>query len=332
MKDHLALFLTLAIPLACPGQAPSDSSPHKVQFVEVEKDVKLEVLDWGGTGRPLILLAGLGFDAHVFDNFAPKLAAHYHVYGITRRGFGASSVPAPTIENYSATRLGDDVLTVMEALKIGRPVLAGHSIAGEELSSIGIRNPEKVAGLIYFDAGYPYAYYDPHGEKRDAQMDWSLVRHDMDMLFKPIPIRDRKAAVYQLVDADLPRFEHDMQDLEKQLADQPDTSPTPQDSPAARSGGAVMRGLEVHAGVKCPVLAIFAVPHDFSKMPGMDAAKRAEMTEKDKLNVGAQIDAFAKGNPQARIVRIANADHFVFKSNEADVLREMDAFIAQLPM
>src|ERR1700744_3803256 len=94
-----------------------DSTPHKVQFVEVEKDVKLEVLDWGGSGRPLILLAGLGNDAHSFDVFAPKLAAHYHVYGITRRGFGASSTPEPTAENYSAHRLADDVLAVMDALK-----------------------------------------------------------------------------------------------------------------------------------------------------------------------------------------------------------------------
>jgi len=39
----------------------------------VDDNVKLEVLDWGGTGRPLVLLAGLGNTAHVFDDFAPKL-------------------------------------------------------------------------------------------------------------------------------------------------------------------------------------------------------------------------------------------------------------------
>lgn len=62
----------------------------KTQFVEVQPDVKLEVLDWGGTGRHLVLLAGLGSTAHVFDSLGPKLAAHYHVMGITRRGFGQS--------------------------------------------------------------------------------------------------------------------------------------------------------------------------------------------------------------------------------------------------
>src|SRR6202020_1747169 len=31
------------------------SSPHTVQMVSVEKGVSLEVLDWGGRGRPLVL-------------------------------------------------------------------------------------------------------------------------------------------------------------------------------------------------------------------------------------------------------------------------------------
>jgi pimeloyl-ACP methyl ester carboxylesterase len=115
----------------------------------------------------LVLLAGLGNTAHILDKLAPKLAITYHVYGITRRGFGASNAPVPAGGNYSADRLGDDVLAVLDALKLDRPVLAGHSIAGEELSSIGSRHPEKVAGLIYLEAGYPYAYYDrAHGDLR----------------------------------------------------------------------------------------------------------------------------------------------------------------------
>ena len=56
-----------------------DPSKHGVQFVAVEDGVRLEVLDWGGPGRPLVLLAGLGFSAHVFDGFAEKLTDTYHV-------------------------------------------------------------------------------------------------------------------------------------------------------------------------------------------------------------------------------------------------------------
>ncbi len=69
--------------------------------------------DWGGTGRPIVFSAGLGNTAHVFDTFASRFTNDFHVYGITRRGFGASSKPAPEIANYTADRLGDDVLAVI---------------------------------------------------------------------------------------------------------------------------------------------------------------------------------------------------------------------------
>ena len=63
-----------------------DASPHRQRFVNVEKNVRLEVLDWGGTGRPIVFLAGAGNSAHIFDDFAPKFANEYHVYGITQIG------------------------------------------------------------------------------------------------------------------------------------------------------------------------------------------------------------------------------------------------------
>jgi hypothetical protein len=40
-------------------------------FVIVDEGVRLEVLDWGGTGTPVVLLTG-GHTAHVYDEFAPK--------------------------------------------------------------------------------------------------------------------------------------------------------------------------------------------------------------------------------------------------------------------
>jgi non-heme chloroperoxidase len=103
---------------------------------------------------------GGGNTAHIFDDFAPKLTAHYHVYGITRRGFGASGYSAT--EN-GADRLGDDVLAVIDSLTLNRPILVGHSIAGEELSSVASRHPDRVAGLVYLDAAYSYAFDNGKG-------------------------------------------------------------------------------------------------------------------------------------------------------------------------
>lgn len=312
-------------------EKPEDRSPHAVQLVTVDGDVKLEVLDWGGTGRPVILLAGLGYDAHVFDTFASKLAPAYHVYGISRRGFGASSTPQPDGRNYSADRLGDDILAVMDALKIERPVLVGHSIAGEELSSIGSRYPDRVAGLVYLDAGYAYAFYNDSAKQgQDAVADITEVQGELDKFKNFLPAKERRERAEHLLNVSLPRLERDIQDGLKQDQNAPDPPPPP-DTPRTRASIAIRRGTEIYTGVKCPVLAIFAVPHDFGPLGKEDPAARAAMVAKDIALVSEQADAFQAGNPQARVVRIANANHFVFRSNETDVLREMNDFITKLP-
>jgi pimeloyl-ACP methyl ester carboxylesterase len=205
----------------------STSSEH---MVSVQPDVKLQVLDWGGAGRPLIFLSGLGDDAHVYDKFAPKFTEKYHVYGITRRGFGASSKPAPTNETYNADRLGDYVLAVIDELKLDRPVLVGHSIAGEELSSVGSRHPEKISGLIYLDAGMGYAYYD-------AGAGWIVL----DMLdlkrklqqFEDGAIQDEKQ-FFRYTLAATQQFEKDLQQMTKEMPNvpAPATPPPPPRRPA----------------------------------------------------------------------------------------------------
>ena len=66
-----------------------DASGHKASFVTVEPGVRLEVLDWGGRGEPLVLLTGLGDNAHVYDHFAYQFTQNFHVIGINASRFWA---------------------------------------------------------------------------------------------------------------------------------------------------------------------------------------------------------------------------------------------------
>jgi len=297
-----------------------DPSLHTVQFITVEAGVRLEVLDWGGSGRPVILLAGLGNTAHVFDDFAPKLVPDHHVYGITRRGFGESGVPA---SGYTADRLGDDVLAVIDALRLDRPVLAGHSIAGEELSSVGSRHPEKIAGLIYLDAAYGYAYYDQ--APGDFQIDKVDLQRSLEG-FQRGSIRSQIQALEQIQQS-LSQFEKDIQKALRSLRAQPaqpeSALPPPEVPPPVR---AILSGEQKYTGIRVPILAIYALPH---AEPGLDndPAARAAADAIDLETTGAQARAFEAGEPSARVVGLAHASHFVFQSNEADVLREINAFI-----
>jgi len=324
----MSLWLTgLVILSAGVLHGQTNSSSFTEQFIPVEPDVKLQVLDWSGTGRPLIFLSGLGDDAHVYDKFALKFTEKYHVYAITRRGFGASSKPAPTNENYNADRLGDDVLAVIDDLKLDRPVLVGHSIAGEELSSIGSRHPEKISGLIYLDAGMGYAYYDPGAG-------WIVL----DMLdlkskltqFQEGAVQDEKQFLHDMLAATL-QFEKDLQQMTREMPNLPVPPSPPLPSRRPPIPAAIQFGEQKYTKIDTPILAIFAIPHDLGPRFKDYPAAKAAIVEADRERFSAQANAFEAGLPSAHVVRLPNASHYVFKSNEADVIREMNAFLSKLP-
>lgn len=118
-------------------------------MVTIEPNIQVEVVDWGGRGLPLVMLAGSGNSAHVFDGFAEKLTNRNHVYGITRRGYGASSRPP---SGYDSARWADDVLGVLDNLRLERPILLGHSLGGKELTELATEHPKRVSGLIFIDS------------------------------------------------------------------------------------------------------------------------------------------------------------------------------------
>jgi hypothetical protein len=76
--------------------------------------------------------------------------------------------------------------------------------------------------------------------------------------------------------------------------------------------------------------AIFALPHSTSPAVHNDPKKLAEFEAREEESFGAQAKAFER-LPSAKVVRLPFANHYVFFSNEADVLREMNAFIGSFP-
>ncbi len=316
----------LAVPLY--SQQPAawkDPSPHITRFVTVDKNVRLEVLDWGGSGTPLVLLAGGGDTAHVFDELAPKLAASFHVYGITRRGFGESGFSAT---EFGADRLGDDVLAVLDALQLKRPVLVGHSIAGEELSSVASRYPSRVAALVYLEAGYPYAFDNGKGP---AMKDFQSISGP-----QPPPPGESDLASFSALQQYYLRvlgFTYPEAELRQQWDSTPDGRLGKQrDFPGYAT---IMAGMKKYTDIPVPALVIFGIPHgqgnwvDSSTDPKVCEAAKAYSAALTALTE-SQAKAFENGVPTARVVRLRGAHHYVYLSNEADVLREMRSFISGL--
>jgi pimeloyl-ACP methyl ester carboxylesterase len=104
------------------------------------------------------------------------------------------------------------------------------------------------------------------------------------------------------------------------------SSPQPQRE-IATVQEAIRAGGRKYTRIDVPILAIYALPHERGIT---DPAKRAEADARDLAFQGAHAKAFEKGLPSAKVVWIAHADHYVFRSHEADVLRELNAFVAGL--
>src|SRR4029079_18440099 len=315
-RPVLAVFTLLAFGAALQAQQSEvwkDPSSHMSQFVAVGQDVRLEVLHWGGTGRPLVLLPGGGDTAHVFDDFAPKLTSDFHVYGITRRGFGESGFAPLT---GGSDTFGDDVLAVLDALKLETPVLAGHSIGGQELSSIGTRYPNRVARLVYLDGGYPYACDNgkvpTFEEITKVGFPQSPPPTDADLAsFDAL----RQYSIRTL------GFTYPEGELHQKRSITPEGPVGPmRPFPGGRS---LLAGAKKYVEIRTPALFLVS-----SQSPGRwaetstDPVIKAQMAAMSALQ-DRQAKSIEDGLPGARVVKLPGANHYVYLSNEADVLREM---------
>ncbi len=102
-------------------------------------------------GAPLILLHGLASQSHIFDLVAPKLAQHFRVIAFDQRGHGESEKPD---EGFDFENVARDVVALLDALKIKRALIAGHSWGGNVALYLAAHFPERVRGMILIDGGF----------------------------------------------------------------------------------------------------------------------------------------------------------------------------------
>ena len=295
-----------------------DPSPHMQRLVRVEPHVDIEVLDWGGPGRVLVLLAQLGQTAHIYDDWAPRLARTYHVVGITRRGFGQSSAPP---DGYAMERVATDIVTVLDAQKLQRPILVGHGFAGEELSWIGARFPNRLAGLVYLDAAY---------DRSNVGAEAAIVRRIPPPPFSLQAFENAQSLARSM---SLPEAEV------RQLAQiGPDGrlmgERTPPQVPRQIIAGIVKTD---YPNLRVPVLAIYAKRTSPDAQPGCrgadDAAVRqacAELHDWMTKQLSESERLFKTIPSRVQIVELPDANTFVFRSNELEVMEAIDQFVTGL--
>jgi pimeloyl-ACP methyl ester carboxylesterase len=308
------IALSFVGPSAAEWKDPSD---HAVRFVSVDHGVKLEVLDWRGSGDPVLLLAGHGDTGHIFDDFAPLLAPHFHVFAMTRRGFGASSQPK---DGYDLRTLVNDIARVIDALHLRRVSLVGHSIAGDEITKFAIIYPEKLDTLVYLDAAYDRV----EAQKLEAQ-------------FPELAPSPRESGTPKEIQALVAKTEILMPESEIRATRVfgPDGQFLRNVTPDWISHAVGLMVEHPHyEAIRAPMLAIYSVYQTPAQiLPRYNSASREDQRNIETILkmfqpfAQAQRDLFRKNAHQARVAEIPGASHYVFLSNKQEVSREILSFL-----
>ncbi len=115
-------------------------------FIQIHDSVNIHYQLEGDKALPVLVFSNsLGTDFRMWDAVMPYLLPHFQILRYDTRGHGKSSVtPRP----YSIELLGNDVITLLDNLKIGKATFCGLSMGGLIGQWLGIHHPDRLEKLI----------------------------------------------------------------------------------------------------------------------------------------------------------------------------------------
>ncbi|WP_405056427.1 alpha/beta hydrolase [Kribbella sp. NBC_01505] len=120
--------------------------PPGLKFVQTA-DLQTRYDAWGTTGSPIVLVHGAAEAVESWSALVPILARTHRVYAYDITGYGYSERKAPyTIEHLAAQLLG-----FLDAMKLTKPVLVGHSLGAGVVAEAALEHPERIGGIMFLD-------------------------------------------------------------------------------------------------------------------------------------------------------------------------------------
>jgi pimeloyl-ACP methyl ester carboxylesterase len=279
-----------------------------------------------------LFLAGMGCNAHVFDDFAPRFNGKFHVIALTRRGHGESDRPE---EGYDVDTLTEDIRQFLDALGMDKVILAGHSMANVELSHFAALYPDRVLKLIFLDAAYDRAS-DSYKDMVENSP-WKHIQPlglDVDYYSTEEYFAAMKRAY--------PSFRSIWTEA-MEVQSLHEITTTPEGKIIDRMSDEISNALRdmmtsyvlEDSKIKAPSLAFFVL----SK--GLNTISEEWMTEQQKAEIlnhvetrenlwtRESIELFRRNVPHARIVEIPEGHHYCFIEQGELVYEEMRKFLAE---
>lgn len=291
--------------------------------------IGLHYVDWGGAGRPLLLIAGLGDTVQIFGGLGPHLAKWFRVLGLTRRGHGRSDRPEA---GYDLDTFVEDIRLFLDVMEIERAILVGHSFAGLEMPRFAIRYPGRAEALIFLDALFPRLNPEPDlsGDPVRPLLPTTLVPDDLVSLEAYLSYYRRARPAWariwcEAIEADL---------LEKAAIREDGTVQNQHDDALMnRVYETVWLGRDPEYGqVEAPMMALVPAGSYHQGVPAgatEELAQAADRYWRAKIVpwVRQRTEAFRQAAPSARVVLLDSPYHHIFLAEKDQTVRAIVDFV-----
>jgi pimeloyl-ACP methyl ester carboxylesterase len=154
---------------------PERRRPYPIRNVRLPGRVSMEYVEHGRPdGVPVIALHGVTDSWRSFEPVLPHLAGTLRVFALSQRGHGGSEAPAT---GYALADFADDVVAFLDAQRLERAIIVGHSMGSAVALRLAIEQPRRVAALALLGA------FAGFRGNRELEAFW---RNDLSQLVDPV--------------------------------------------------------------------------------------------------------------------------------------------------
>jgi pimeloyl-ACP methyl ester carboxylesterase len=154
-----------------------------------------------GEGPDLVMIHGITGNLAVWHlQIVPALSERFRVLTYDLRGHGYSDTPP---SGYSPDDMAGDLLELLDALEIERPVIVGHSYGADIALYFAAREPERVREVVAIEAALPAL---EASRRHDGWVGWSYWASALEQAGHPVPPERRSDLRYMIrATIDLPK-------------------------------------------------------------------------------------------------------------------------------
>ncbi len=121
-------------------------------LISTDDGVKLHYEE-AGAGAPIVFVHEFAGDLRSWEPQFAHFSRRYRCIAYNARGYAPSDVPE-SMERYSQARARDDILAVMDALKLASAYVVGLSMGGFASLHFGMKYSARALGLVVAGCGY----------------------------------------------------------------------------------------------------------------------------------------------------------------------------------